>query len=60
MSNYHYYFVNGICRSIKGVKEIKVDTWIHLKTEKDTWLVNPNLVNCVRIETENYEKENKH
>ena len=60
MSNYRYYFVNGICRSIKNVKSVKVDTWIHLETETDLWLVNPANVNCVRIETKDYEKENKH
>ncbi len=60
MSNYHYYFVNNICRSIKNVEEVKVDTWIHLKTNKETWLVNPDKVNCVRIETTDYEKENLH
>lgn len=64
MSNYHYYFENKICRTIKNVKKVKVDTWIHLSiNDGEEWLVNPDKVNCVRIEKidcSNYEKENNH
>lgn len=58
--NYHYYFDNKICRSIKDVRDVKVDTWIHLETGNGLWLVNPDKVCCVRIETADYEKTNNH